>query len=146
MPTCIPSGISEQEKSDQLQLKRLNTEDRKLRLEKKEIIGKTNISDKEKQYLKEIRSKRRLINKKIKKIKKNNMIISEHAIIRYMERVKGIDIEEIKKEMVGEREKSIIKTLGDCCIPVEPTENKKGYKLKVRENVIVTILCYNKEE
>ena len=65
----------------------------------------------------------------------NGIIVSEHAIIRYFERVLGFDIEKIKREMVPEKIKDQIKLMKSGLFPVGEL-----YKLRVRQRTIVTLL------
>lgn len=44
--------------------------------------------------------------------KKGDVIISDHAVLRYLERVKGIDIEAVKKEMLTDGLLHLINVLG----------------------------------
>lgn len=71
----------------------------------------------------EIANKQREYNNKLKAIARlkdtinsfnnnNNVKISEHAILRYLERVKGIDIPEIEKEILTDDVLSFVETLG----------------------------------
>lgn len=73
------------------------------------------------------------LNKKLESLSKENVEISEHAILRYLERVKGINIVEIRKEIVSEKNFNAIKTLSNGKFP------ENGYKLVVKDNTIVTI-------
>lgn len=54
------------------------------------------------------------LNQKIKNIEESNkdIVVSEHDILRYLERVKGIDIEELKKEIITEQVENLVNVLG----------------------------------
>lgn len=53
------------------------------------------------------------IKSEISKLENNNDIrVSEHAIVRYFERVKGFDISEIEKEIITEEVTKLIDVLG----------------------------------
>ena len=60
-------------------------------------------------------------------------IISEHALLRYLERVKGVDMEELKNEILDNNTVSQIKFAGSCSI------KKENYTLVVKNNTILTI-------
>ena len=77
------------------------------------------------------------IAKKIKDINDGDRppVITEHALLRYLERVKGIDIKEIKKEILPEDIADIIGKLGSGKFIV----NKK-FKLIVKNKVIKSII------
>tara|TARA_R110000751_G_scaffold112175_3_gene210973 strand:+ start:1185 stop:1559 length:375 start_codon:yes stop_codon:yes gene_type:complete len=64
----------------------------------------------------------------------SNTIISEHAILRYFERVKGFDLSEIEKEILTPKVKEMIETLGNT--GVYPNNN---FQVCLKNNVIVTI-------
>lgn len=61
-------------------------------------------------------------------------VVSEHAIIRWLERVKGIDLNQIRAEILNGRSAQIRK-LGTCNIKLP-----NGMKMVVRGHVVVTIL------
>lgn len=53
------------------------------------------------------------IKDKIEELKSDNSIkISEHAILRYFERIKGYNISDIEKEIITEDVKKLVETLG----------------------------------
>lgn len=63
------------------------------------------------------------------------VIITDHAVLRYLERVKGIDIQAIREEiLVDDRMVEAIKILGDGLFPVDYG------RLRIRDKMIVTIL------
>ena len=61
-------------------------------------------------------------------------VVSEHAIIRWLERVKGIDLNEIRAEILDGRSNQI-RQLGSCNFKLP-----NGMKMVVRGHVVVTIL------
>lgn len=61
-------------------------------------------------------------------------VVSEHAIIRWLERVKGMDMEAIKEEILAGRQAQIRK-LGTCTIKMP-----NGMRMIVRGHVVVTII------
>lgn len=72
---------------------------------------------------------------RIKELKKfEGPTVSEHAIIRYMERVMGIDVEELRGNILTDKLKSQIEQLGDGKYPIN------GGKVVVKGNTIVSIL------
>jgi len=82
------------------------------------------------------------ITKEIGKIKNTissistSPIVSEHAILRYLERVNGIDVFAIEKEILSASVLKIIETLGGN--GKYPLDN--GYKAVIKDNVVVTII------
>ena len=76
------------------------------------------------------------LEQKIEKIQNSDLIVSEHAIIRYIERVIGINIEEIVEKIATEK----VKKMAECCgNGLYPSENGE-FKLKINNNVVVTIV------
>lgn len=65
----------------------------------------------------------------------SELIISEHAILRYLERVYKLDLEKLSQEIVPQTLKTTIKELGNG-----EYHTSDGYSLKVQDNVVVTIL------
>jgi len=69
------------------------------------------------------------------KNEENGIIVSEHAILRYFERVLGFNIEDVKKQILPDDVHHKIKLLGGSgSYPVD------NYRIKVKDGVIVTIL------
>lgn len=79
------------------------------------------------------------INQDIDRIKGHGgkLVVSEHAILRYFERVMKFDIEEIKKKILPDEQENQIKVLGSGTFSVET------HRLKVRNGVVITILTDN---
>jgi hypothetical protein len=65
---------------------------------------------------------------------KLNPKVSEHALLRYLERVKGIDIKSCEQEILNKKVLEMIETLGGN--GSFPNEN---FKLVMKDNVVVTI-------
>lgn len=70
---------------------------------------------------------------KLKK-KSNKIVVSEHALLRYFERVMKFDLEEIKKKVLPETLDAPVKTLGSGTYPTET------HKVRIKDGVVVTIL------
>jgi hypothetical protein len=112
-------------KSLQTQLKKLESEKQELR----KVVSETTklISQKD--------AKINEIKKLIQKQSEKETIISEHAILRYLERVEGIDLETIKQKILTSDIKNHMKVLG----------NNGKYKIDstfyvvIKDNVVVTI-------
>lgn len=76
------------------------------------------------------------INQEIAELSTNQIIISEHAILRYLERVLGVDIELVKKEILTSDLEKKIEVLGNGTYPIQDGL----FKAKVRNGTIITIL------
>ena len=75
--------------------------------------------------------------KKIEKLKvSSNLIISEHAIIRYIERVLNIDIEDITNKILTEEVKKQSEVLGNGTYSV----NEGEFRVVIKDGVVVTVL------
>lgn len=96
--------------------------------------------------LKEVNEKQKgltTLNKEIKTIQanlddlkenSNDLIFSEHSILRYIERVMGIDMEALKEKILPKDERlKILKTSKSL------TYKKDGLSFKIKDGVILTI-------
>lgn len=76
------------------------------------------------------------IQQKIEELESDKTVrISEHALLRYFERVKGYDLEQIQQNILSNELKQIVETLGGS--GTYPFENNK---LIMKEYTIVTII------
>ena len=73
--------------------------------------------------------------KKLELQESQELNVTEHALLRYCERVLGINIEEIKEELLSDNIKNLVNTLGST--GVYPY---KEFKLKIINNSIITLL------
>ena len=76
--------------------------------------------------------------KKIEEMKKlkngNKIIVSEHAILRYLERTMELDIKAVEKEILTDETLKQYRTLGNGKYPVA-----NGCKAIIKDNVVITI-------
>lgn len=66
--------------------------------------------------------------------KKTKLAISDHALVRYMERVLGVDVGGVRKQILDAKSKKDIGVLGDCTYPVNNL-----YCVVVKDGVVVTV-------
>ena len=66
--------------------------------------------------------------------KKPKLTISDHALVRYMERVIGVDVNGVRKQILDAKSKKDISVLGDCVYPVNNL-----YCVVVKDGVVVTV-------
>lgn len=96
---------------------------------------KVDLSNKQKEY----NQKKKVFDSLLKKIKELNNPqepdVSEHAIIRYFERVRGENIDEIKREILSEEVMDMIEKLGGS-----GKYPNKDYGVVIKNNVVVTIV------
>lgn len=82
-------------------------------------------------------NKVRRIKSEIQTIIDSEIVISEHAILRYLERIKGIDMNVIKEEMMPEKVMKQIQILSSGKFPCDT------HYLKVKNRVVITVLDKN---
>lgn len=84
----------------------------------------------------ELEEYRKFLNSEINRIQNSNkeIIISEHAMLRYIERIKGINLDEIKTEILTPQLLSTVKTMGNGKFP-----SGNGFRAVVKDNTIITI-------
>lgn len=70
-------------------------------------------------------------------------VVSEHAMLRYFERVLGYDLEEIKKQILSEKTIEQIRVLRSGRFPA--THNGFHFKLRVKDRVVITVLTDGEE-
>ena len=71
----------------------------------------------------------------LKKLKTGNkIIVSEHAVLRYLERTMELDLKAVENEILSEEVVSQYKTLGNGKYPVS-----NGCKAVIKDNVVLTI-------
>ena len=61
--------------------------------------------------------------------------ISEHAVLRYMERIMKIDLAEIERELLTDDLRLRVKTLGGSC-----EIKKQDYTIVIKDYIIITII------
>ena len=90
-----------------------------------------------------LRRELKAVNRQIKHLgEKANIVISEHALLRYLERVRGLDMEQLKKEILPQKTQKLIRTFRNCGMTV--TNGVGTYQVKVRNGVVTTV--FDKEE
>ena len=114
------------------ELKYLQTQRQKL-VSQREILKKVT---KEKQdELTSLNSKIKNIDERLEKlISGNEIIFSEHAIIRYIERVLGINLTDIKAKILTESEKDECMQMGGNL-----TYKKEDFTVKIQDFVVTTV-------
>ncbi|MFI3124587.1 hypothetical protein ODU07_03635 [Streptococcus suis] len=99
-----------------------------------------NLRDRKGQVGKEISlvsSKLNSVNQRIQALKgRSDLIVSEHAMLRYLERVEQLDVAILNRIIAEDEElQSVVKTLGNGIFPVKG----RGFKLVIQDNVVETI-------
>jgi len=82
------------------------------------------------------------IREEIKKLKEGSkIIVSEHAMLRYIERVLGIDLKEIERRILTDEVKEQYKIVGNGRFPINDE-----FRVLIRDNVVVTITGVEKNK
>jgi archaellum component FlaC len=89
-----------------------------------------------KEALERNRNKVERLKREIKYLKEesNDVIVTEHAILRYVERCMGFNLDQIRNEILTDSLKASIKAMGNGKYPVAD-----GCKAIVKNNTIITI-------
>lgn len=88
------------------------------------------------------------INEKLDKIKslkeeeERKAEVTDHAVIRYLERIQLLDIEGIRRYILTDQIKETIEIISSGLIPHESGK----FKLRVKDKQIVTIVTFDKEK
>lgn len=118
-------------------LKTLQSKVEKLRQDLKENNREKSNLDRR---IKEIKKESADIGKQIHQLKNKDVVVSEHAYLRYLERVKGVDMEEVRQAILPDSVKNTVGQLGDGTYPLN------GFKIKVKGRTIVTVLTTDNED
>lgn len=110
--------------------KELKTQETKISAKLKVAEGELHAATKTAEYhRKKLESIRQQLSRFV-----NDVVLSEHALLRYIEREKKIDLKSIKAEILTDKVKEQIKTIGSGKIPCGELN------LIVKNNVIVSIV------
>jgi hypothetical protein len=63
-------------------------------------------------------------------------VVTEHALLRYVERVMGVDLDEIRAQILNESAVGLINQLRTAKIPMR---QGSGFRLVVRDRTVVSI-------
>ncbi len=119
--------------ADSHQLKILQTRRDKMEIEVKETLRLKHEHDRR---YEEARNKLKQLDDQIVAFEAASSvpIVTEHALLRYLERAKGIDLADLRREILTERNIETINLLNSCKIPIG-----EGLSLIVRNRTIVSI-------
>jgi len=71
------------------------------------------------------------------RLKPKELIVSEHAILRYMERIEGVNIERVRKILLDPQIVNCHKKLGNNG---EYPSTDSRFSVKIKNNVITTVI------
>lgn len=96
---------------------------------------KIEVQNKQREYSSKLRAIE-TIKEQINKLEKQNgVIVTEHAILRYLERVKGINLADISKEILTDEIKKFVAVIGG-----NGTYPNNGFSVKIVDYKIVTVI------
>lgn len=104
--------------------------------EKREILKKQ-VLDAQRE-LSKVNKRLEEVNKKVKTITGSEIQVSEHAIVRFQERISLVQPTDVHEIIVTEKLREMVDTLGDGQYPLEDAEGKPYYCV-IRDNVVITV-------
>lgn len=113
------------------ELKRLQSDKERVESEVKQI--KQIISESNKK-VNDLNGKKKGIEKKIEALAQKDIIVTEHALLRYIERIYGLNLEELKNEILTDESKAMIKFANG-----NGKFTLNGVKLIVKNSTVVTV-------
>ena len=114
------------------ELKALGTRKKKIEKDRKEVLDQIRELTRLKQ---DLDKKLKEVHKDIAKIQGAGPVVSEHAMIRFLERGLGFDMEEIRKEILNSNVVAIASARGSGKVPIS-----KNCKAVIKNGVIVTVI------
>ena len=73
---------------------------------------KIEVANKQREHSQKLQAIEKLKNEMAKLNNNENLKVTEHAIVRYFERVKGFDIQQVEKEILSEQVLNLVDKLG----------------------------------
>ena len=116
------------------EIKSLETRRNKLQTQRKML--NIEIQDKQKES-NEMKMRINGFQKKIEQLKSqknDDLIISEHAMLRYIERVMGIDLQDLQDKILPKDKIQAVEAMGNC------TYSLGEHKITVKDGVVVTVI------
>lgn len=96
---------------------------------------KAEAAEKQREYSEKM-NQIRSMEQQISKLENNGKVkISEHAVLRYLERVKGIDVADIEKEILSPEILEMVKKLGG-----NGTYPGNGYRIIMKNYTVTTVI------
>lgn len=65
-----------------------------------------------------------------------DIVVSEHALLRYVERVMGVDLEAVRRDILTEKNRAAIEFAGSCRIV-----SASGVQFVVKDRVVVSVVA-----
>ena len=113
-----------------MSLKGLQTHLNERSSERQVLLFKLNgLNDQLRQCNKEINQTEKMI----RLLKDRDLIVSEHAIVRYLERVETVNPSEVPRKILTDKLREMVATLGNGTYPVN------DFLVVVKNNVVITV-------
>jgi hypothetical protein len=74
------------------------------------------------------------VERRIDHLKAKELTVSDHAVLRFIERVEALPPGEVRSRILTPKLKEMVATLGNGSYPVE------GFSVRVQDNVVVTVI------
>lgn len=113
------------------EIKKLNSTIKELKEKADEYA--TDIKKRQKEHSKMLEEIKVLERRLATKSNLKQVKVSEHALLRYLERAKGLNIQEVEEEILNEKLVGMISSLGNGEFP------HNGQQYVVKNNLIITI-------
>lgn len=132
--------------ADHVELKNLQTQLTKAEAQLKGAKEEKSLAN---QKVSTVEGRVKSLKQKIDRLTKKNdkIVITEHAMLRYLERVYGLDIAALKQEMMPDKTEETIKTMGGGKFPVTPngssvslTRQFDQFTLLVKRNTVTSVI------
>ena len=117
------------------EMKRLQTRLKDLQDELKQAEQERSVAD---QKTRTLRGKIKGVEKSIQRLTQKEIVVTEHAMLRYIERVLKLDLEEVRKRILSPKVRGYIDELGSGKFPQNGEETNK-YRVVVKNRVVTTI-------
>jgi septal ring factor EnvC (AmiA/AmiB activator) len=78
------------------------------------------------------------IDREIEKLKVKELIVSEHAMLRFVSRVLGFDVSQIQEAILTDKLRGWVESCGNGSYPL--TFQDKQFRVKVKDGVVVTVI------
>ena len=85
--------------------------------------------------LSELKNELNVVRQKIEKIGKSAPVVTEHALLRYIERVMGVDLDQIANAILTEQNKKAIEFAPSCRI------KSNGVEFVVKDRTVVSVVA-----
>lgn len=121
--------------TDHGKLKRLYSQRNNLSAEIDFLRREASSNPAAKHRLREARKEYSQVTQEIATLKEagDRVLVTEHAMLRYLERVKGIDLEVLRREILPEALETAVKQFKNGIFPLQT------HKVVVKDHVVVTI-------